>query len=222
MSIGNRLSAVIEILDSIGKSALFADVGSDHAYLAIEVMKRSLADAAIASDINELPLMKGRENAELQGVDLEFILSDGFDAFDGRDVTAAAICGMGGELIARIIERSGIARRAELILQPMSHQEHLREYLWSNGFEILREIFVTEADKHYTVMHARYLGTNSDYSYLDLYLGKERAKSDAFCAYCKKICESALKRRLGIVARGGDTEDIDGLIEFCQTQTTSF
>lgn len=221
-NLGNRLSAVVKILKKLENNTLFADIGSDHAYLAIEVVRLSLATRAIASDINELPLLKGKENASAQGVDIEFIKSDGFDAFDGRAVTSAAICGMGGELIARIIDRSEIARRATLILQPMSAQEELRRYLWDNGFEIVEEIFVSEAGKHYTVMQVEFTNKSSDYSYLDLYLGKTRKESEEFSQYCKRICESALKRRLGLVARKESTDDIDRLIAFCQTQMQSF
>ena len=140
-ALGNRLETALELLTEFGSFELFADIGSDHAFLSIEVIKRSIAKSAIAADINELPLLKGRQNAESQGIDVEFILSDGFDAFDGRKVSSAAICGMGGELIAKIVLRSKIARSAFLVLQPMSAQEELRKALWDNGFEIIREEF---------------------------------------------------------------------------------
>ncbi len=214
-SIGSRLEAVLDGLKETKNNNLFADIGSDHAYLAIEAVKRGYAKSAIASDINPMPLAKGRENASLLGIDVDFILSDGFDAFDTLPVTSAAVCGMGGELIAKIVLRSGICRSAYLFLQPMSAQEELRKSLWDNGFAIERETFVTEAKKPYTVMSVRYTGEGYTYSYLDLYLGKERSASAEFTAYCEKILASAVKRRLGILARGEDTKDIDSLIEFC-------
>lgn len=221
-NLGNRLFAVTKILEKIKGNELFADIGSDHAYLAIEVVKKGLAGRAIASDINELPLLKGKENASAFGVDVEFILSDGFDAFDDRHVTSAAICGMGGELIAKIIDRSKIARNCTLILQPMSAQEDLRRYLWDNGFDIVEEIFVSDFGKHYTVMQVNFTGDCSGYGYLDLYLGKERLPSPEFSSYCQKIKDSAVKRRLGIIARNESTQDIDELIDFCQAQTQTF
>ena len=220
--LGNRLNAVTEILKSCENNSLFADIGSDHAFLAAEVVKQGIAKSAIAADINEMPLLKGKENAENSGVKLEFILSDGFDEFDGRDISSAAVCGMGGELIAKIVLRSKAARRALLALQPMSAQEELRKALWDNGFEIRREIFTYEAEKPYTVMEVRYSGKNSCYDYLDIYLGKERKRSPEFSKYCEKILHSAQKRRLGIIARNESTKEIDSLIEFCQTQTMIF
>lgn len=219
--IGSRLSAVTRLLKDVQNNTLFADIGSDHAFLAIEVLKNRLAERAIASDINELPLLKGKENAARSGVAIDFYLSDGFDSIDHLPITSAAICGMGGELIAKIVARSAVCRTATLILQPMSAQEDLRRFLWDNGFSIEREIFVYEAGKSYTVMLVSYSGKTTEYSYLDLYLGKERFPSREFSLYCKKILLSAVKRRLGIVNRGEDAGDIDRLIDFCQTQTTN-
>ena len=220
--IGSRLSAVIELLRDVENNTLFADIGSDHAFLAIEILKNNVAKAAVASDINALPLLKGKENAARSGVAIDFILSDGFDAIDSRPITSAAICGMGGELIARIIDRSEAAHKCVLVLQPMSAQEELRKYLWDNGFDIEREIFVFEAGKSYTVMRVRFSGATTEYTYIDTYLGKEKRGSEEFSLYCEKILKSATKRRLGLIARGEDTAEIDALIDFCQTQTTSF
>ncbi len=220
-SIGTRLNAVTTILKERQGNTLFADIGSDHAFLAIEVIKRGIAESAIASDINEMPLLKGRENAARSGVGIDFYLSDGFDAIDDLPITSAAICGMGGELIAKIIGRSRVAKSALLVLQPMSAQEELRKFLWENGFDILKEIFVFDSGKPYTVMQVKYSGKNTQYSYLDLFLGKSRTPSREFSLYCEKTLNSAIKRRLGLTARGEDTKDIDALIEFCQTQTTS-
>lgn len=218
---GERLEAAAKLLKT-ENNTLFADVGSDHAFLAIEVIKRSIAKKAIAADINEQPLLKGRENAAMQGVNMNFALSDGFKAIENLGITSAAVCGMGGELIARIVLESETCKNALLVLQPMSAQEELRKALWDNGFDILTEIFVIDSAKPYTVMQVKYSGNETEYSFTDLYLGKERPNTAEFSAYCEKQLNSALKRRIGIVARGESTEDIDALIAFCQTQTTSF
>ena len=219
--IGSRLSAVTRLLSDVKDNTLFADIGSDHAFLAIEVLKKGLAESAIASDINEQPLLKGTENAARSGVKIDFYLSDGFDAIDSLPITSAAICGMGGELIAKVLVRSRVEHEATLIVQPMSAQEDLRKYLWDNGFVIEKEIFTLEANKSYTVMKLRFSGERTEYSYIDLFLGKEREQTREFSLYCEKILTAAKKRRLGVVARNEDTAEIDGLIDFCQTQTTT-
>ena len=220
--LGSRLNAVTDLLAKCENNTLFADIGSDHAFLSIEVLRNGIAQRAIAADINELPLLKGKENAQNFGVDIDFILSDGFDSLEGLGITSAAICGMGGELIAKIVLRSETAKTALLILQPMSAQDELRKALWDNGFVIHKEVFVYDSGKPYTVMQVTFTGEKTEYSYLDLFLGKERFITDEFKKYCHKVLQSAQKRRLGIIARGESTKDIDDLIEYCQMQTTNF
>lgn len=220
--IGKRLETALMLLKKCRNNEIFADIGSDHAHFAIEAFKRGIAKSVIASDINKMPLEKGRENAISQGIDMKFILSDGFDSIESENVTSAAICGMGGELIANIILRSETAKRCDLILQPMSAAEELRRALWDNGFSITDEIFVRENKKPYTVMRVIYTGINTEYDYIDLYLGKERKRSEDFSYYCKKVLNSAMKRRLGIIAKSEPTDEIDSLIDECQKQTTSF
>ena len=70
-------------------------------------------------------------------------------------------------------------------------------------------------------MAVRHSGEKTDYSYNDLYLGKDSLPSFEFSKYCEKVLHSAEKRRLGLIARNEDCREIDNLIAFCQTQTTN-
>ena len=219
-NLGIRLEKAIEIISETEDNRLFADVGSDHAFLPIEILKRGIARRAIAADVNRFPLEKGRENAEEAGVEMDFILSDGFDGLEEFDVTSAAVCGMGGELIAKMLLRSKVAKKCRLVLQPMSAQEELRKALWDNGFNIISESYVTEGGKPYTLMNVVFDGIKRDYTYNQLFLGKETVSSPEFSEYCKKIKAAAEKRRLGIVAKNLPTDEIDGLIDFCHLQIT--
>lgn len=221
-NLGARLEKALLLLSGVKDNRLFADIGSDHAFLSIEAVKRGFAKSAIASDINKMPLEKGRENAQSQNIYIDFILSDGFDALEDKDLTSAAVCGMGGELIGNMLLRSKVAKKCQLILQPMSAQEDLRKILWDNGFEIKSESFVIENGKAYTLMFVIYTGENTVYSFIDLYLGKERENSPEFSEYCKKIKNAAEKRRLGIIATKGDLSHIDRLIEECQRHIINF
>ena len=98
----------------------------------------------------------------------------------------------------------------------------LRKILWENGFEIKSERFVIDNGKAYTVMNVIFTDKVSEYSYTDLYLGKERENSFEFSEYCKKIKNAAEKRRLGIVAKGDNLDDIDNLIKECQMHIINF
>ena len=115
------------------QNATFADIGTDHAYLPLFLLDLGRIKYAYCCDINEGPLASARRNAEERGrLDrTEFILTDGATALAGKGISDYAICGMGGELIADIIDRAPHLKdgTVNLILQPMSRQEKLREYL---------------------------------------------------------------------------------------------
>ena len=221
-SIGPRLEAALSLLASIGKTDIFADIGSDHAYLASECLKRELCREAIASDIRKGPLETGKKNASSYEKKPLFVLSDGFEALENRNITAAAVCGMGGELIKAIIEKSETAKKIYLILQPMTKQEALREFLWTNGFEIKKEIFVSENRKPYSVMLVRFTGKNTEFSYPDTFLGLLREKNPEFIMYTEKVLSAAEKRLRGEEISGENTENTLSLIKECHKQITSF
>lgn len=146
----------------VRQDAVFADVGTDHAYLPIFLLTEGVVRFSYCTDINEGPLASARRNAEAAGLlsRTEFLLTDGAAALADKGVSDLAICGMGGELIAEIIERAEWTRdkRVNLILGPMSKQAHLRKYLYSRGYTVLKEAYTTDAGKHYVTLLATYVG----------------------------------------------------------------
>lgn len=157
ITIDGRLSSVAKF---VRWGARFADIGTDHAYLPVFLLRRGVIERAVCSDINSGPLDNARTTARAAGVfdKIDFVLTDGASALSCLGITDMAICGMGGELIARIIEDAPYIKksRVRLILQPMTRQEQLRTYLYQNGFSIIDCDYVTEADKHYTVIVCEY------------------------------------------------------------------
>lgn len=171
-----RLAAVERLC---GTGDVFVDVGCDHGYLSLSLLKRGAFSRAFLSDINEKPLDSARnaflrENVEF---DAEFILTDGLQNIDCNGDFTVCICGMGGELISEILKKDlEIGNRlsekaARLILQPMSRPEALRRFLFDNGFEIVCETAVSEDDKIYLIISAVYNGTAREYSEYDVLLG---------------------------------------------------
>lgn len=215
-SLGNRLELVSALIHSHGPFTCLADIGSDHALVAIRAMQNGDAALCVASDINQGPLDRGRETAARYGAEPRFELSDGFDALGSYSFDCACICGMGGELIADILSRYGAHPECLLLLQPMTAQDDLRAYLWQNGYEISQEHYVCERQKPYAVLCVRYTGENTRYSYSDLFLGKFRPDTEAFCAYKAKVHTQAQKRRRGLLAQGLDTSNEDELIRYSE------
>lgn len=140
---------------------VLSDVGSDHAHLPIYACQNGICPRAIASDINRGPVENAKRNIAAAGLGDRITAVctpglDGIQAYAPEDIT---IFGMGGELIASIIDAAPWTRDSQirLILQPMSHAEILRAYLLENGFYILDQTLVKE-DKVYQIVCAEYDG----------------------------------------------------------------
>ena len=222
MPINKRLLVCSEL---VREGAVLADVGTDHAYLPIYLLAQSKIERAVLSDINQGPLNKARENSEKAGfIDrVELKLCNGAKELSDTGATDYAICGMGGELIADIIKHAPHLKNENinLILQPMSKPEALREYLFSNGFEILKERYVTDTGKHYVCILARYSGVNTPYERVDIHFGTrsvfKNAKSQEELIYMNEKIKS-LKRavdgkRLGGIDADSETELLSALCE---------
>ncbi|MDE7192621.1 MAG: class I SAM-dependent methyltransferase [Oscillospiraceae bacterium] len=154
ISLDSRLRTVAELCR---KGTIVADVGTDHALLACYLAQNG-AREVIASDIREGPLAAARRTVEQTGVkNVRVTLSDGLKAIDfAEDVV---ICGMGGELIADIVEDCGfITENTRFILQPMTKPDILRRRLYSSGFEIIEERTAYEGSRGYAIMLVKHIG----------------------------------------------------------------
>lgn len=171
-----ELSPRLELLASkVAKDTRLVDVGTDHAYLPVSLLLRGAIQQAVATDINAGPLERGRETARSYGVEsnIDFHQTDGLDGIQPETVDTILIAGMGGELIAHILEKADWAKRCRLLLQPMSSQPELRLWLTKNGYVILEEAVVREGRKLYVVLTVE-AGETSPYSLGELWVGRQQ------------------------------------------------
>ncbi len=212
-----RLLSAAEL---VRQNATFADIGTDHAYLPLFLLDEGKINYAFCCDINEGPLTSARHNAEERGRadQMTFVLTDGATTLLGRGITDYAICGMGGELIADIIDRAPHLRdsKINLILQPMTKQEKLREYLFSKGFEIVCESYSFDAGKYYTCLLANYTGKCREISPLEAVVGSETSEffgDECRRAYIENKLKSCLRAYNGKLEAGIALEEDLFLIE---------
>ena len=148
------------------KSRCTVDVGADHGKLAVALALSGRADHIIASDVNAEPLKKATELVDKLGLAdrIDTRLTDGLNGLEGSGADQIIIAGMGGELIASIIDAAPWVRNAGiyLVTQPMTTSPELRKYLYSAGFRIEREGAVSEDGRPYEVITARYFGESRD------------------------------------------------------------
>ena len=136
-----------------------ADIGCDHGYLSIYLLKNGIASSVIASDINEQPLQSAVINAERFGVrdKISFYLSDGVRNIP-RDFDTLVCAGMGGDTMVSILSAAPWLKdkRYRLILQCQSKTPMLRAYLSDNGWRITEESVLRDGRFLYTVMEVIY------------------------------------------------------------------
>ncbi len=148
----------------VRQGAVIADIGTDHAYIPVYLTLAGISHYAIAADINKGPLDRARMNAKKYGAEdrIQFALADGLRGIESErnNVRDIVICGMGGELIARIVTESDYTKNPDvhLILQPMTCPDDLRESLAGAGYAILDEKLCESAGRIYTCILAAYTG----------------------------------------------------------------
>ena len=136
-----------------------ADIGCDHGYLGIHLLKENIASFVIAADINEGPLQSAKRNAIKYGFAdrMAFYLSDGVRNIP-RDFDVMVCAGMGGDTMISILQAAAWLKSEQfrLILQCQSKRPELRRYLYENGFSIVRETLAQDGKFIYPVMEVVY------------------------------------------------------------------
>ncbi len=146
------------IASNVKSGGIVADIGCDHAFTSIYLVEEKLARGAIAIDINKEPLKRAWQHIQESGME-EYIsvrLSNGARELKKGEADTILISGMGGALIASILEESiNIIKDAkELVLSPQSEIYIVRHFLHDNGFKIVSEEMVKEQGKFYVVIRA--------------------------------------------------------------------
>ena len=152
------ISKRLELVASfVPQGAVLLDVGSDHAYLPIDLVERGRIEGAIAGEVVDGPYQSALKNVEAHGLKekIQVRLANGLAAYEEEDqVSAITIAGMGGRLIATILEEGlgKLANVERLILQPNNREDDLRIWLQDHDFQIVAESILEEAGKFYEIL----------------------------------------------------------------------
>lgn len=152
------LSKRLETIASfIPKGVKFADIGSDHALIPCAICIKDPTSSAIAGEVKEGPLTSAQQTVDAHQLNhqIDVRLGDGLDVID-HDVTHLIIAGMGGGLIASILERGKeqIASVKQIIVQPNVGSNHVRKWFDTNNFILTDEVMVEEKGHIYEVLVA--------------------------------------------------------------------
>ncbi|MGG5316023.1 tRNA (adenine(22)-N(1))-methyltransferase [Enterococcus sp. AZ072] len=175
----NELSPRLQVVANyVPKKARLADIGSDHAYLPIALVRNERIQYAIAGEVVQGPYEAARKQVSKNGLEqfIEIRLGDGMEVvFLEDNIEAVTICGMGGVLIRDILERGKRMHRfsgkERLILQPNVGEKQLREWLAAEGYTIIAETILEDHHKIYEVMVAEKLDSTTSYTQHELLFG---------------------------------------------------
>lgn len=157
----NKLSQRLKVVaDFVPQNSRVADIGSDHAYLPVYLMKQKQIEFGIASEVAKGPLDNAIQEIKAEGLSdrIDTRLADGLWSVQPEDkIDCVTIAGMGGTLIKNILEngKSHLSGDELLILQPNVGEDRLRTWLINNQYEISDETILREDGHTYEIIVAK-------------------------------------------------------------------
>lgn len=152
ISLHPRLLAAAELL---GKQRVIADIGCDHGRLSCALLQRGACDRCIAADVSAPSLEKAKRLSGFVGVAdrIDLRCGDGLSVLQCGEADAVAMLGMGGTLMARLLDacEQPLMGARLLVLQPMRAEEDIRRYLYEHGYRIRDDRVVRDAGRLYQV-----------------------------------------------------------------------
>ena len=179
--------------------ARLADIGSDHAYLPVALLRRGAIAAAVAGEVALTPFHAARRTVRENGLEQHISVrhANGLAAIAAQDeISVVSICGMGGETIRDILASGSahLSGRERLVLQPNGGEQPLRQWLMENHYHILCEELLQENRFYYEIIVAERSGPVR-YTTQELYFGplQLQERSPAFLAKWQRLLQ--LKQR---------------------------
>ena len=169
--LSNRLKNVVS---QVNTGNLIADIGTDHGYVPIYLIKNSIAKKAIAADISKGSCDKAKTNISLYGLNdkIDVRCGNGLEIIkDSEIIDTIIISGMGGLLTIDVLKSNekAVKNANQLILQPQRDIEKVRAYLHSINYKIINEEMLMESGKYYTIINA-VKGSDEEYSEIEYIL----------------------------------------------------
>ncbi len=155
MRLAKRLAAVAR---HVPPGAAVADIGTDHAYLPLYLVRKGIACRVIAGEVNPGPYEAARSAVRAGRVAnrIDLRMGDGLQVVAPGEVDVVVVAGMGGRTITDILSagRLVLARVRRLILQPMGDLAEVRRWLVDNGWRLADEEMVCEQGRYYVIIVA--------------------------------------------------------------------
>ncbi|SJZ79932.1 tRNA (adenine22-N1)-methyltransferase [Pilibacter termitis] len=182
-----QLSKRLETVASfVPKKSRVADIGSDHAYLPIYLVNQGVIDFAVAGEVVKGPFENAKNQIIESGLTEKVIarMASGLNAIEQEDeIDVITICGMGGMLIANILEdgfqEGKLSGKERLILQPNVVEVEVRMWLKNHAYKIVAEEILEENEKIYEIIVAEKSSEEVELSIEEAIFGVELPKKNS-------------------------------------------
>ncbi|MBC6356058.1 SAM-dependent methyltransferase [Lactobacillus helsingborgensis] len=193
-----RLRILAQMVD---QEARVADIGTDHAYLPIQLVKEGKVDYAIASDVAAGPLQNAEKDIVAAGLKdkIETRLGSGLETVSAQDrIDTVVIAGMGGKLMTNILDEawSENFHFATLILEPNVGEPGVREWLSTHKYQIIDEKIISEAGHIYELIKAQKVESTIRLTDRQIFFGPKILKEKNQVFYQKWQDQLAYHQRL--------------------------
>ncbi|MBQ7680193.1 MAG: tRNA (adenine(22)-N(1))-methyltransferase TrmK [Butyrivibrio sp.] len=209
--LSKRLETVLSMAEDAaqahgGSFACAADIGCDHGYTAIELIRRGIAEHAIAADVRPGPLVRAKQHIAESGYNekIDARCGSGLSILKPGEAGIVLLTGMGGRLIRRLLtEDDPVALGVtDLLLGPQSELWEMRIFLRERGLQIVDEQMLSEDGKDYHLMRVVVRPERSIWTDAAADPVMERLR-DRFGLHLLKRCDPGLicsmKRRLELL-----------------------
>lgn len=156
------------VADYVPAGSRLADIGTDHAYLPVNLAKRGKIAGGVAGEVVKGPFENAQHEIKKEGLAdrITARLANGLRAIEAGDhIDTVVIAGMGGTLIAQILTQDfdRLAGVQRLVLQPNVGEKNVRQFLMTHGFQLVTEKIVTEDGHDYEILVADRSATPQQY-----------------------------------------------------------
>lgn len=163
-----RLKQIISYIESKDK---IIDIGSDHSYIPIFLLKNKIVKIADASDINKYSVEQSIRNIKKENLEdkINIFLSDGLEKINLKKYNTIIIAGLGSDKILKILNQEKINQK--LILHSTNNLFKLRNGLEKLNYEIIDEELIIENNINNIIICAKKSKKKVHYSENEKYLG---------------------------------------------------
>lgn len=175
----------------INKSDIVADIGCDHAYLAIYLKKFKLCEDIIAVDINNSALNNAINNIKKENLNIKTYLSDGLENVPKSNLNTLIISGMGATSILHIMDTIQKENIKKIIIQSNNDLYFLRKNLLKKGFILKNEKIIYEKDHFYVI--GKFLKEKGKLKKEELYFGIYNKDNLDYYKYLEEKLSNVLK-----------------------------